>query len=165
MMMNGVGVFCCRLPQMYHMTRLGRKTHRRSGRIGNSTILIRWKVSGTISFTFRPSVSMSMALRTVSGRCRRRQRRYWCHGFAQPKSGGWENTFTVPHHRRQGLAGAATMALANQLLQEGLPAFVNIEESNTASVQLHEKLGLERQGVVVVVQLLPTEVTNQDYLE
>ncbi|KAG0719086.1 Glycine N-acyltransferase-like protein 3 [Chionoecetes opilio] len=48
---------------------------------------------------------------------------------------GWMgNTFTVPQHRRQGLAGAATMALANQLLQEGLPAFVSIEDSNTTSV-------------------------------
>ncbi|KAG0728676.1 Glycine N-acyltransferase-like protein 3 [Chionoecetes opilio] len=79
---------------------------------------------------------------------------------------GWMgNTFTVPQHRRQGLASAATMALANQLLQEGLPAFVNIEDSNTASVQLHERLGFERQSAVVVVELLPTEVANQQYLE
>ncbi|KAG0723494.1 Glycine N-acyltransferase-like protein 3 [Chionoecetes opilio] len=59
---------------------------------------------------------------------------------------GWMgNTFALPQHRRQGLAGATTMALANQLLQEGLPAFVAIEKNNTACVQLHEKLGFERQ--------------------
>ncbi|KAG0718025.1 Glycine N-acyltransferase-like protein 3 [Chionoecetes opilio] len=79
---------------------------------------------------------------------------------------GWiGNTFTVPQHRRQGLASAATMALANQLLQEGLPAFVKIADNNTASVQLHEKLGFERQGGEVVVELLPTEAANQHYLE
>ncbi|KAG0729670.1 Glycine N-acyltransferase-like protein 3 [Chionoecetes opilio] len=81
------------------------------------------------------------------------------------KFGRMGSTFTLPQHRHQGLAGAATMALASQLLQEGLPVFVVIEDSNTASVQLHEKLGFERQIAAVDVELLFTKAAIQDYLE
>ncbi|KAG0713686.1 Glycine N-acyltransferase-like protein 3 [Chionoecetes opilio] len=122
-------------------------------------------MSGTISFTSRPSVSVSAALRTASGSLQQEAEEILVSWIRTYKFGLMGNTFTLPQHRRQGLAGAATMALANQLLQEGLPAFVFIEDSNTASVQLHEKLGFERQIAVNAVKLLFHEATDQDYLE
>ncbi|KAG0714688.1 Glycine N-acyltransferase-like protein 3 [Chionoecetes opilio] len=153
------------LPQMYHMTRLGEEDA--------SAVWKNWEFNNfnTVESVRHdiihfPSVGIhEHGPEDGVGSLQEEAEEILVSWIRTTKIGWMGNTFTVPHHRRQGLAGAATMALANQLLQEGLPAFVNIEESNTASVQLHEKLGLERQGVVVVVQLLPTEVTNQDYLE
>uniref|UniRef100_A0A0P4WA34 N-acetyltransferase domain-containing protein n=1 Tax=Scylla olivacea TaxID=85551 RepID=A0A0P4WA34_SCYOL len=81
------------------------------------------------------------------------------------KNGWMGNTFTLPHHRRRGLASRATLALARQMLQEGFFAYVAIEDINTASVKFHESLGFKRQLAITVVVLVPAETTGQDYLE
>ncbi|KAG0710797.1 hypothetical protein GWK47_022054 [Chionoecetes opilio] len=54
---------------------------------------------------------------------------------------------------------------ANQLLQEGLPAFVAIEKNNTASGSSMSSWGFERQIEMHGLELLFTEAANQDYLE
>ena len=79
---------------------------------------------------------------------------------------GWMgNTFTLPHHRRRGLASMATLALAHQMLQEGLLAFVVIEDTNTVSIKFHEGLGFKRQCGICMVVLVPAETNGQDYSE
>ena len=76
---------------------------------------------------------------------------------------GWMGTtFTLPQHRRRGLAGMATVALARHLLQEGLLAYVAIENKNTGSINFHESLGFERQSATSVILLVPAEAADQD---
>ena len=78
------------------------------------------------------------------------------------KMGYIGTTFTLPQHRRRGLAGMATVALARQLLQEGLLAYVAIENKNIGSIKFHESLGFERQNEIFGILLEPAEAADQD---
>ena len=79
---------------------------------------------------------------------------------------GWMGTtFTLPQHRRRGLACMATVALARQLLQEGLLASVAIENKNIGSIKFHESLGFERQNAISGILLVPEEAAEQESLE
>lgn len=78
----------------------------------------------------------------------------WVHLFRL----GWiGNTFTLPQHRRRGLARAATLALARRLLSEGLLPFVLLNDSNSQSIKLHEDLGFRRQCPIHMVQVVPDQ--------
>ncbi|XP_063882300.1 uncharacterized protein LOC135112156 [Scylla paramamosain] len=76
------------------------------------------------------------------------------------KPGWMGNTFTMPQHRRRGLAGVATLALARKLLQEGLLPFVFIGNHNTPSIKFHEALGFKQQCEAHTVKVVPTEATD-----
>lgn len=80
------------------------------------------------------------------------------------KEGSMSSTFTLPQHRRRGLASVATVVLARELLQEGLVAYVAIEDDNIASIKFHEGLGFRRQCASVCAVLLPTGDEDQDDL-
>ncbi|KAK8393309.1 hypothetical protein O3P69_013378 [Scylla paramamosain] len=71
------------------------------------------------------------------------------------KYGYMGSTFTLPQHRRRGLASTATLILTRQLQQESLLPAVIIENSNTASIKFHSDLGFERQCALSMVVLLP----------
>ncbi|XP_063870852.1 uncharacterized protein LOC135106011 isoform X4 [Scylla paramamosain] len=81
------------------------------------------------------------------------------------KNGWMGNTFTLPRHRRKGLASRATLALAHQMLQEGFFAIVVIEDFNAASAKFHESLGFKRLCAIAMAVLVPAETTGQDCLE
>ncbi|XP_045117082.1 uncharacterized protein LOC123507875 [Portunus trituberculatus] len=81
----------------------------------------------------------------------------WVH-LSKP---GWiGNTFTMPQHRRKGLAGVATLTLACKVLQEGLLPFVFIGNHNIASIKFHEALGFKRQCEAYTVKVVPAEATD-----
>ncbi|KAK8380154.1 hypothetical protein O3P69_016654 [Scylla paramamosain] len=73
------------------------------------------------------------------------------------KNGWMGNTFTQLQHRRKGLASKATLALAHQLLQKGLLAYVVIENNNTASMKFHDALGFKWQCDFCTLELLPVD--------
>ncbi|KAK8371729.1 hypothetical protein O3P69_018979 [Scylla paramamosain] len=73
------------------------------------------------------------------------------------KNGWMGNTFTQLQHRRKGLASKATLALARQLLQKGLLAYVIIENNNTASMKFHNALGFKWQCAFCTLELLPVD--------
>lgn len=81
----------------------------------------------------------------------------WVH---LAKTGWMGNTFTMPQHRRRGLAGVATLALVHKLLQEGLLPFVFIGNHNTASIKFHEALGFKLQCEAYTVKVVPAEATD-----
>lgn len=58
----------------------------------------------------------------------------------------WEigGVYTVPSHRRQGLAGKVVTAAVNTLLDQGKIPRYQVDESNRSSMNLADKLGLER---------------------
>ncbi|KAG0724438.1 Glycine N-acyltransferase-like protein 3 [Chionoecetes opilio] len=154
-----------KLPQMYHVTRLRKEDASAvwTNWIFNNFDSVESVRNDIIHF---PSVGIrERGPEDGAGSLQKEAEGILVSWICTNKFGWMGNTFTLPHHRRQGLAGAATISLANQLLQEGLPAFVAIEKNNTASVQLHEKLGFERQMEMNVLELLFTEAANQDYLE
>ncbi|XP_050715160.1 glycine N-acyltransferase-like protein 3 [Eriocheir sinensis] len=71
---------------------------------------------------------------------------------------GWiGHTFTLPQHRRRGLARAATQALARQLQFEGLLPYVLLWVGNDKSIKLHEGLGFRRQCEVHVLLAEPDQ--------
>ncbi|KAG0718509.1 Glycine N-acyltransferase-like protein 3 [Chionoecetes opilio] len=153
-----------RLPQGYHVTRLREEDA--------LTVWTNWKYNNNDSMeSVRhdilrfPSVGIRESGPEDGGGSLQEAEEILVSWVCTTKLGWMGNTFTEPQHRRQGLAGAATMALANQLLQEGLPAFVAIDDTNTASVHLHQKLGFERQIEVNILPLLFTKAKNQDYPE
>lgn len=78
------------------------------------------------------------------------------------KIGSMGNTFTMPQHRRKGLASKANLALTRKMLQEGLLPYVYIESHNTASISFHESLGFQQQCEVHTVHLVLGAVTDQD---
>ena len=78
------------------------------------------------------------------------------------KMGSMGTTFTLPQHRRRGLAGMATVALARQLLQEDLLAYVIIDSKNIGAIKFHESLGFEWQNKIFRILLQPADAGNQD---
>ncbi|KAG0723496.1 Glycine N-acyltransferase-like protein 3 [Chionoecetes opilio] len=126
------------LPQMYHVTRLRKEDASAvwTNWIFNNFDSVESVRNGIIHF---PSVGIrERGPKDGAGSLQEEAEEILVSWICTNKFGWMGNTFTLPQHRCQGLAGAATISLANQLLQEGLPAFVAIEKNNTASVQLHE---------------------------
>lgn len=69
---------------------------------------------------------------------------------------GWiGSTYTLPQHRRRGLACAATQALALRLQFEGLMPYVLIGDDNEQSIELHEGLGFRKQCAINMVMVEP----------
>lgn len=78
----------------------------------------------------------------------------WVHLF---RLGWMGNTFTLPQHRRRGLARATTLALAQKLLSEALLPYVLIDETNHGSIKLHEDLGFCKQCPIHLVLVMPDQ--------
>lgn len=81
----------------------------------------------------------------------------WVH---LSKSGWMGNTFTMPQHRRRGLASVATLALACKLMQEGLLPYVYIGTHNTPSTNFHKALGFKQQCEAYTVKVMPAQTTH-----
>ena len=60
----------------------------------------------------------------------------------------FKNTFTLPEHRRKGLANAVTLALARKCMEDTGVASSTVVVDNELSKAIHEKLGFIRQHKV-----------------
>lgn len=136
---------------MYHVTRLREEDA--------STVWTHYEFNQFISEdTMRHDI---IQFPSVGIRERGSQQQETLVSWTRTSSNGWiGNTFTLPQHRRQGLAGVATVTLAHQMLQEGLKAYLGIQACNTASVKFHERLGFRRQCDIVLGVLLPADAAD-----
>ncbi|XP_076056053.1 glycine N-acyltransferase-like protein 3 [Oratosquilla oratoria] len=58
--------------------------------------------------------------------------------------GALGNTFTLPEHRRKGLARSVTLSLLREVSFVGSPVFVYVDDENSASAAFHEKIGFRK---------------------
>ena len=160
----GFEVSCCRLPSVYHMTRLKEED---ASKVWTHWDLNHFDSEGRIrqNITHFPSVGIRERGTTNSAESSQETDGTLVSWICTNKFGWMGNTFTLPQYRRRGLAGMATVALARQLLQEGLLASVAIENKNIGSIKFHESLGFKRQNATSWILLVPEDAAEQESLE
>ncbi|XP_076056044.1 uncharacterized protein LOC143034047 [Oratosquilla oratoria] len=71
------------------------------------------------------------------------------------------STFTLPEHRRKGLARLVSLSLSRKVGDLCSPVFVFVDDTNTASIEFHEKMGFRRACPFIWETYAPSDALEE----